>query len=250
MATLYIAWRELRSIFNTAIGWMVLCGFLLVNGVFWEIYLTNYVAQKAQLVFDPYGATSMGLTDYLIVPWFGNCAVILLFMAPSLSMRLFAEEFKQRTMELLFTSPAATIEIVMGKYLGAMSFVAIMLLCTVHVPASLYYWGEPEFGAVAGSYLGIFLMSALLIAIGMFCSAMTTNQIVALSMSFAGSLVLYVAGWAGQDPDSVLAHIGLASHLEGMFSGAVKLSDLVYFGAGICLFIFATHQRLESHRWS
>ena len=250
MAVRHLGLREIRAIFNTAIGWMVLCAFLLINGVFWEIYLQNYVAQKAQLVFDPYGAASMNLTDYLIVPWFGNCAVILLFVTPALAMRLFSPEFERRTIELLLTSPISTFEIVMGKYLGALGFVIAMLLCTVHVPASLYYWGEPEFGAIAGSYLGTFLMSALLLAIGMFFSSLTKNQIVALTLSFAASLVLYVAGWAGEDPDSILAHIGLATHLEDLFAGAVRLSDLVYFGGGISLFVFATYQRLESHRWS
>jgi len=250
VAVFHIGLRELRAMFNTVIAWMVLCAFLLMNGVFWEIYLTNYVMQKSQLVFDPYGAASLNLTEYLIVPWFGNCAVILLFVVPALSMRLFSPEFDRRTMELLLTSPISTLEIVLGKYLGGLGFVVAMLLCTAHVPASLYFWGEPEFGAIAGSYLGTFLMSSLLLAIGMFFSSLTKSQIVALILSFAASLILYVAGWAGDDPDSVLAHLGLATHLEDLFSGAVRLSDLVYFGAGISFFVFATYQRLESYRWS
>lgn len=250
MAILHIAWRELRALFSTAIGWMVLCGFLSITGVLWFIWLAEYADQQAKMAFNPYGGASLSVTEALLIPWFGNCALILIFMAPALSMRMFAEEYKQRTMELLFTSPISTLEIVLGKYLGTVCFAVVMLLCTAHVPATLYYWGQPEFGAVAGSYLATFLLASLIIAMGMFCSSMTTNQVVALSMSFAASLVLWVAAFAGSDPDALLSHIGLTTHLQEMYGGSVRLSDLVYFGTGILVFIFATHQRLESHRWS
>lgn len=249
MNILHIASRELRSIFATTIGWMVLCGFLLLTGIFWVASVTMYVSESQNAVFNPYGAALLNLTDHLIMPFFGNTTIILVFVIPALSMRLFSEELKQRTMELLFTSPVSTLEIVLGKYLGALGFVVIMLLCTLHFPATLYYWGAPEAGALFGGYLALFLMSAGLLAIGMLASSFTDNQIVALVVAFAVSLALYVGAWLAPDPESWIAQTALITHLEDVLRGALRLSDLVYFAAMVVVPLFATYQRMESFRW-
>lgn len=249
MNVLFIALRELRATFHSAIGWLVLCGFVLITGVFWVAMVNNYVMQANNLVFNPYGGSPINLSDYLILPFFGNCTIVVLMVAPALSMRLFSEEFKQRTMDLLLTSPITTAEIVLGKYLGVLGFFAILLLCTLHFPASLFYWADPEPGAIIGGYLGLVAFAAAILALGMFFSALTDNQIIALVLTFSASLALYLGSWMGGDPDSVITQLSLATHLEDVLQGLLRLSDVVYFAGFIGFFVFATHQGIESLRW-
>ena len=165
MAIFTIAGRELRGIFNTAVGWLVLAGFLLVCGFFWASMVSFYVIQSTDLVANPYAGSQMSLNDHLLAPFFGNTSVVLLMVCPALSMRLFAEERKQGTLELLLTSPVRTVEIVLGKYLGAMAFVVVMLLCTAYVPLTLWTASaQADFGVLAGGYTVLLLVSGAVVA--------------------------------------------------------------------------------------
>lgn len=249
MKVIWIAHRELRSIFNTAVGWLVLTAFLLITGVFWVIMVDTYVTQSNDLVHNPYMAQQMNLTDFLLLPFFGNCTIIILMVTPALSMRLFAEEFKQHTMELLFTSPVSTLEIVLGKFLGAVGYLAVLLLCTVHYPISLWMYGEPEPGVLLGGYTGLLLLGSSIVAMGMLFSSFTSNQIVASVLTFGAALTLYILAFNEMDPDSLLNQLSLSSHVVDLLRGALRLSDLTYFAGFIAFFLFATHQRLESFRW-
>lgn len=250
MAVLHIAWREIRGILATGTAWIVICVFLLLSGVFWLALVTNYVQQSQDLVFNPYAASMLTLGDYLIAPWFGNVLIVLIFFGPAIAMRLFTEEYKQRTMELLLTSPIRTWEIVLGKYLGAMGFGALMLACTAHVPISLYYFANPDWGFFVGGYLMLMLVLSILVSVTMLASSYTHSQMVALSSGLVAGLTLYLISWLAQDPEGVLAQVSIASHVEEVLRGAIKLSDLVYFFAATFVLLFATQQRLESFRWS
>ena len=249
MKVLVIARREFQAIFHTAMGWLVVCGYLMITGLFWVAMVGNYVSQSNDLVHNPYGATYMTLTDYLVLPFFGNCTVIFIMIAPALSMRVFAEEYKQKTIELLFTSPISTAEIVLGKFVGLLAFVLVLLLATAHYPAMLFWVGNPEIGVWIGGYAALFCLAASLLSVGMLFSDMTSNQIVALVLTFATSLGLYVLSWVGSDPDSLLFQLSISSHLIDLMQGELRLSDMVYFIGFIGFFLVATHQRVESHRW-
>jgi ABC-2 type transport system permease protein len=254
MNVLFIAWRELRATFTTVVGWLILASWLLLTSLFWQNYLWNYVSQSQNIVFDPYTASQLTLTDYLLGPWFGDCSILLVFLVPALTMRLFSEEMKQRTLELLLTSPVSSAEIVLGKFLGAMLFALGLLLATVHAPLSLYLWGSPDAGVLVGSYLGMGLLAAALVAMGTFASSLTSNQIVAMVITFAAALGLLLLQWLASaissDPDHWLAQLTLLNHMNDLLRGAVPLSDLVFFVAFTGLFLFATHQRMESFRWN
>jgi len=250
MNVLHIAWRELRAIFHTSVGWLVLAGWLFVTGVFWVFMVQSYVLQSQDVVFNPYAAAQLTVEDYLIEPFFGNCTIVLLMLLPGVSMRLFAEEYRQHTFELLLSSPVSTAEIVLGKYLGALGYVVVLLLATVHYPLALLQWTTPEAGVLAGGYLGLLLMSSALLAMGMLFSSLTSNQIVAMVLAFAASLTLFVLDWGAATPDDWSAKVALMPHLTDMLQGALKVSDITYFVCFALFFLFATHQRLESHRWS
>jgi ABC-2 type transport system permease protein len=250
MTVLAIAQRELQAIFATSVGWLVLTGFLLVTGVFWLAGFQYYVSASMDLVFNPYTSTNMNFNDHLLSPFFGNTTVILVMVCPALSMRVFAEEYRQHTMELLYTSPVTSGQIVLGKFLGTMAFVSVLCLCTLHLPLSLYAWGSPDLAAVASGYLGLLLLSAALVSMGLLFSSMTDNQLVAMVLTFTTSLALWIMPWVRSEPDDPIALISFLPHLRELISGAVRVSDLTYFAGFIFLFLFATHQRVESHRWS
>ncbi|HHO51530.1 MAG TPA: hypothetical protein ENK18_11795 [Deltaproteobacteria bacterium] len=250
MKVLYIAGRELRAAFTTTVGWIVLCGWLEITGLFWVLLVSNYAMESQNLVFNPYAGAYMNLTDYLLSPFFGNCAVILVMVVPALTMRTFSEEFANRSMELLATSPVSTAEIVLGKYLGVLGFVLILLGLTLQYPVSLLRWGSPDWGAIAGGYIGLLLLSSVLLAMGIWFSSLTKNQLVSLILTFVVALGLMVLEWGSRSPDDWMAQLSYMSHLSEVLQGAIRLSDLAYFGGGVVFFLLATHQRMESFRWS
>lgn len=249
MNVLTIAVRELRSMFATPVGWLVLCAWLLLTGLFWVLHVTTYVMQGQEMAFDPYGGSQLNLSDGLFVPFFGNCAIILIIVAPALSMRVFAEEVKQRTLELLMTSPVSTFEIVAGKYLGLLSMVGVLLLATVQFPLMLLSWGSPDPGVLLGCYLGLLLFGSGMVSLGMLLSSLTSNQVVALVLTVLAGLGLWIVSWGSSDPNDWFAQVSLTTHLSELMRGAVKVSDVAYYLGFTWFFVFATLQRMESFRW-
>jgi len=252
-ATLAIARRELQQYFATPMGWLCLCGFVLVTGFFFAVMMTELSVQASQAAFNPYQQDQVNLNEWLIQPFFANTGVILLLLSPALSMRLFAEDKSQRSMELLLSSPISSGQIVLGKYLGALGFLAVLMAGTLHFIAILYWLGSPDPGVLAANYVGTFLLAATFLAVGMLVSAFTESQVVALVVSFGLLLVLWLiggidslapAGW-GQ----VLTHIGMTSHSDQLSKGLLHIEDVVYFITFIGFFLFATWQRVEAWRW-
>jgi ABC-2 type transport system permease protein len=249
MSVLTIAGRELRATFSTMIGWFVAAGVLAVAGFLWIIYLDNYAQISADTGSDPYRGFDLTYADYLLGPWFAAMALLLMLVCPAVSMRLFSEEYQQATMELLLTSPISTLDIVLGKYLGAVGFVAVLLLATSYAPLGLMALGDPDPALIACGYGALLLLSAAVLAMGALFSAMTSNQIAALVPTFCGSLLLWVLSYASYDSDSWTSQLATLTHVQALFTGAVRLSDIVYFAVFIGVFLLATHQRVESNRW-
>ncbi len=252
-AILAIAKRELQAYFATPVGWMCLCGFVLVTGFFFALMTTEFSVQAVQASFNPYTKDSINLTDWLIQPFFANTAVILLMLCPALSMRLFAEDRKTHALELLLSSPLSSGQIVAGKFLGVMGFVMVLLAGTLPCIGMLYWLGTPDTGVIMTSYLAMVLMAGSFLSLGMLTSAFTVNQVVSLVTSFGCLLVLWVFSWAntiaGPGLGEVLAAVSMLSHIEQLIKGLLHLEDVVYFVSFIGLFVFATAQRVEAYRW-
>ena len=248
--TLAIAGRELKSRLNTSVGGVVLALFLFLAGFFWFLSLNNYVAQSQSLVMNPYAASMLTLGDYLILPWFSNCMFFVLLVAPALSMGSFTQEYQQHTLTLLLTSPVSTGQIVLGKYLGLMGFASLMLLGTLHVPATLYYVADPDFGYFFGGYLAMFALMSASLSLGLFVSASTQSQMVAFLATLVAGLSLYVLSWLNPDPAGWISQLALATHIEDLLSGALRLSDMAYFLGFTVVMLFGCQQKLEGLRWS
>jgi len=249
---LVIARRELRHYFTTPTGWLALCAFLVVTGFLFVLEVRWFALESMDIAYNPY-REPLDLGAHLLAPFYGEISLIMLMICPALSMRLFAEDRRQRSFELLLTSPVSTIEIVLGKYLGGMSFAGLMVLATGHYALLLIWVGEPDLGVLAGAYLNMLLLTAAFMAVGLLTSAMTENQVVALVLALMGLLLFWAlaaVGMIGSGPwAEALSEASLFTHAEPLGRGVLRLRDLAYYGSFIGFFLFATHQRVESMRW-
>lgn len=250
---LAIAQREVRAYFATPVGWICMFGFLALSGLFFALFTMLYAEEAANQTFNPYMGNQLNMDEYLVAPFWGNTYIILLFICPGLTMRLFAEDVKSRSMELLLTSPVSTMEIVLGKYLGAMGYITVILACTLHYPAIWFWLGDPDPGVMASSYLAVFLLAGSYCAVGMMFSAFTSNQIVSVVLSFGTLLVLWILGWgselAGGTLSEILEFASLVNRMESLTKGLVHSKDLIYYFSFIGFFLWVTYQRVEAYRW-
>jgi ABC-2 type transport system permease protein len=230
-----VSLKELKAYFASPIAYIVTAMFLLISGYFFTMILA----------YSP----DTGIMRYL----FGNMSVILLLICPLFSMRLFAEEQKNKTLELLMTAPISDAGIVIGKFLATALLLLVMLLSTAHFPMALLLLGQPDPWPMLTGYLGIFLMGCAFLVIGMLTSTWTQNQIIAAVSSFAISLLLWFLGatgsLVGSDLGAVLTYLSLNTHFESFSRGVLNSSDLIYYLSLIGLLLFVTIRSLETRRW-
>ena len=195
----------------------------------------------------------MSITDGIIRPLYGNMNVIFLFMVPFITMRLFAEEKKIHTIELLMTSPVTLTEIILGKFLSAFLLVLIMLGLTSVYAVILFTTGNPDLGPILSSYLGTLLLASCYLSIGILFSSVTENQIVAGALTFAAGLFFWLVSWATQSVGPVwgeiLTYLSLISHFNDFSRGLINTTDVFYYLSFIGVGLFLTHRVLDSYRW-
>src|SRR5438105_3029603 len=196
----------------------------------------------------------LNLNEFVFRPVFYNMAVILLLVVPILTMRLFAEEKKLKTMELLVTSPVTITDIVVGKFVAALAVLAGMLALSAVAPVALAPFAEFRWPPILTAYLGVLLMGGLFLSAGLLGSSLTENQIIAVILSFGALLLFWLFGWAGQvfagtALGKVLSYLSPLDHFDQLVKGLVETKDLVYFVAGIVFTLFLTHRVIESQRW-
>ena len=191
--TLAIAGKELRGYFASPMGYILIGLFALLFGAFFRVYLTGFAEQSQRAAMG--GGGNINVNEYLIRGVLHNVAIIILFVMPLVTMRTYAEEKRSGTMELLLTSPITDLQIVLGKFLGAMGLFAAMLLVTAIDIAILFRLGNPELKPVLTGYLGLLLLGGCFISVGLFLSSLTKNQIVAGVLTFAVFLMLWIINW-------------------------------------------------------
>jgi len=249
---LTIARRELRHTFATPTGWIALCSFLLITGFFFVLEVRWYAMESMDSAFNPY-REPMDLGTHLVAPFYGEVSLLLLMISPALTMRLFAEDRRNRALELLLTSPLSTAEIVLGKYLGALGVAGVLVLGTAHYALLLLWIGDPDPGVLLCSHLSMLLLVAAFVAVGLLVSAMTESQVVALVVTLVLLLLFWVlsaVGMIGSGPvTDAIADASFFNHAEQLGKGVLRIRDLVYFVTFVAVFLFATHQRVESLRW-
>jgi ABC-2 type transport system permease protein len=176
-----------------------------------------------------------------------------LFLGPALTVRLFAEEEKLGTLELLMTAPLRDLEIVLGKFIAALGILALMLFLTFFYPLLLYGFGHPDFGPLFSGYLGLFLLGAVFLSIGLFTSSLTSNQIVAFVMGNALILILWfiglLEGMAGDQALPIFQLISISTYFPAFSRGIIDSNGVIYYLSLVMVFLFLTLRSLESRRW-
>lgn len=244
--------KELRSYFVSPIAYLLLGLYALLFGNFFWNMLGYFVSMglRAQMQGQNF---PMNVNEQVLRPLLMNASVIGLFLIPMITMRLFAEEKRSGTIELLATSPVRDIEIIIGKWLSALLMYCSLLAFTALNLIFIFRFGTPDWRPVAVGYLGLILQAGGLLAIGTFISTTTKNQIIAGAVTFAVSLMLYVFDWsAGFETAAwaqVLAYLSITRHFESFAKGLLDMKDAVYYVSMIVLGLFLTARSLESLRW-
>ena len=232
--TLAIARKELRSYFTSPIGFVMIGLFAIVYGFFYITMLKFFDRQSLQFMA---GGGATDVNEQLIRPLFSNVQVILLFILPLITMRTYAEEKRSGTIELLLTSPVTDLEIVAGKFLGAMGLIVAMLIVTLPHIGILFAFGNPEWKPVVTTYLGFLLMSACFVSVGLFISSITRNQIIAATATFVVFLMLWVIDWMGSflgpTGQALFEYLSITRHFEDFARGVIDTKNLVYYASVI-----------------
>jgi ABC-2 type transport system permease protein len=244
--------KELRSYFVSPIAYLLLGMFAIVFGFFFWNAVGYFVfaGMEAQMRGGMY---PMNLNEQVIRPLISNVSVIGLFLIPMITMRLFAEEKRTGTIELLVTSPVRDYEVIVGKWLAALALYSCMLLLTALNFVWLFRYGNPDWKPLLIAYLGLLLQAGALLAIGEFLSTLTRNQIIAGALTFGVCLLLWVLEWVS-DYDStpwarVMAYLSVLTHFESFAKGLLTIKDAVFYVTAIFLGLFLTARSMESLRW-
>jgi ABC-2 type transport system permease protein len=250
--------KEWRHYFGSPIAYVALFVWTLLFGIFFYFALTFFLQHSmrvAQQGMEFGGGVRVSINEFMIRPLFHNMAVVALFITPMLTMRLFAEEKRQGTIELLATSPLTDFQVVAGKFLAAAGLFALMILAgLVNVGLIFTYASSPpEWKPILTGALGLFLLGSCFIAMGTFVSTLTRNQIVAGILSFCLFLGMWTLGWADEPTAGpvmkTVAYLGVTTHVEDLFKGVVDLKDVVFYLSFIGFGLFLAHQSVESQRW-
>lgn len=253
MRNVWIIWRkEMRSYFVSPVAYLLLVMFAVIFGFFFWNILNYFVftGMESQMRGE---MMPMNLNEQVIRPLLSNVGVIGLFFIPMITMRLFAEEKRTGTIELLVTSPVRDGEIIMGKWLAALSLYACLLLLSALNFVFLFHYGNPDWKPLAIGYLGLLLQAGALLAVGMFISTLTKNQIIAGATTFGVCLLLWVLEWVGGYETAtwatVLSYMSVVTHIGSFSKGLLDTKDAVYYVSLAFLGIFFTARSLESLRW-
>jgi len=244
--------KELKSYFASPIAYLLLAIFAVIFGFFFYSATRFFVMQGMQMQMMGRGMP-MDVNEYVIRPLLTNASVIGLFLIPMITMRLYAEEKRSGTIELLMTSPVRDIEIVVGKWLAALVLYASILGISGINLAILFAFGRPDWKPILVGYLGLILQGGCLLAIGIFISTTTKNQIIAGGATFAVCLMLWVLDWVSAYDQSawakVVSYLSVVTHFEPFSKGVIDSKDVIFYLSMIFFGLFLTTRSVESLRW-
>ena len=247
---LAIAQKELRSYFASPIGYVITGLFALLFGWIFYAYLSFFVRSSEQMTM---GGGTPNVNQQMIAGLLQTTATIILFVMPMITMRTYSEEKRSGTIELLLTSPVSDVQIILGKFFGAMALYAAMLAVTLFHVAILFWFGNPEWKPIATTYLGLLLFGGCFISVGLLISSLTKNQIVAFTASFGVFLLLWIIDWmgafAGPTVYSVLTYLSVIGHLEDFTKGVLDTTHLIYYVSFISFGLFLTAKSVDMERW-
>jgi len=229
-----VARRELYAYFVSPIAYLVAAAFLLLSGLFFVVGAARW-------------------QDATLQPMFGSLSIVLIFLAPVLTMRLLSREQDQGTIELLLTAPVRDWEVVLGKFFSSLIYYAGTLALTgLYIPVLVLY-GHPDLGTIGSGYLGLVLLGAALLALGVLSSSLTGNQIVAAVTGVVASVGLWLldllGSLLGDGVQQVIGYLTPSGHYYNLIDGIVDTRDLIYYLSATFLFLFLASRVIEARRW-
>lgn len=247
-----IAAKELRGYFSSPVAWVLLGLFAALFGYFFGVYLDAFVQES---MGGPMGGpqSPVNVNQRMIRPLLSNTSVLILFLIPMVTMRMYAEEKRSGTIELLLTSPLKDGEIIVGKFLAGMGMYLGLLAVTALYMAVLFIWGNPAFMPVLSGYLGLLLLGGGFIAIGLFISSLTSNQMVAGAASFVVFLLLWIISWFADSANptigSILRYLSVTEHFDDFGKGVLDLKHIVFYLSFITFGLFLATKSVDKDRW-
>ena len=246
--------KELRCLCVSPVVYVVGAIFLFVYGLIAHLMAANAGQQAVRLLQIQNTYAQLNLNALVFRPMFYGLEFVLMFFLPVLTMRLFAEERKLLTFELLLTSPVGMNEIISAKYMSVLLVYAGLLSLTGFTPLLLSLFGDFHWGPVATGYMALALQGGLFLACGVLASAMTENQVIAAFLGFGMIAVLWLIGELGSlsgdtTLGSVLSFLSFREHYDRLVRGLVEAGDIIYYLSGIVLMLFTAHRVVDSHRW-
>jgi ABC-2 type transport system permease protein len=244
--------KELKSYFASPIAYLLMAVFALIFGYFFYVATAIFVSRGMESQMMGRGFP-MDVNEWVIRPLMMNVSVIGLFMIPMITMRLFAEEKRSGTIELLMTSPIRDIEVILGKWLAAVTLYASILGLSMINIAVLFLYGKPDWKPILVGFLGLLLQGGCLLAVGTFISTMTRNQIIAAGATFAACLLLWILDWVSAYETAawakVLSYMSVVTHFEPFSKGVLDTKDIIFYLSVMFLGLFLTARSMESLRW-
>lgn len=243
--------KEIKAYFVSPIAYVLLTVFLVLTGYFFFSMTAAFNIQSMHYSRYQGAAAGAGLDvgEMIIRPFLFNMSIILLLVIPMMTMRMYAEEKKEGTLELLLTAPITSVELVMGKFLSGMAIYLLMLGLSAFFPAILFIFGNPDPWPIVVGYLGVFLMGASFVSVGCMASVLTENQIVAAVITFGVLLFLWVIGWVkyflGPEIGAIFAYFSIMEHFEDFAKGIIDSKHVVYYLSFIFFNLFITKQSID-----
>lgn len=245
--------REVQAYFTQPIAYVMMGGMLLIVGFLYFLTFRWFLGVSFEAMRNPMYAEQLDLGSMVVGSTIGTIGVVSVFALPLLTMRLWAEEKRSGTAELLLTFPLRDSDIVLGKFLACLTVYTVLLGLSLVYPLLAALFGPVDAGPVLSGYLGTFLLGAALLSLGFLCSTWTENQIVACALAWAGFLFFWLVGhaedFAGGGLGEVFAQLSLATHHDNFVKGVIETQDIAYFVLFSLFCLFLTLRSIEATRW-
>ena len=250
--------KEMRSYFVSPVAYVIAGVFLFLSGYLFRNILMQFNMLSIQLIqqqarFRDMTMPTLNVNEMVVSQFFGVMDFIWLLVVPMLTMRLFAEEKKSGTIELLMTSPITTVQVILGKFFACLSLYVLIVAMTLVYCGILELYSNPDWGPIFSGYLGYILLGGAFITVGILASALTENQVVAVLLSFGMLLLLWLIDWsasfAGPTAARILEYLSFIRHLQDFQRGVIDTKDVVFYLSFIFFGLFLTSRVIESRRW-
>lgn len=226
---LVIAAREFKSLFLSPLAWTVLAVLQLILGYLFLTQVETFVTWQPKLAAM---ANGPGLTDIIVPPLFGNAGIILLLVTPLLTMRLICEERRNKTLPLLLSAPVSISDIVLGKFLGVLGLLVLVLVLITLMPLSLLVGGSLDLGKLFANVLALFFLMGAFTSLGLYLSCIAAHPAVAALGAFGALLLLWVMDWSTairDQPNPIMDYLSVLRHYQNLQSGLISSADIAYF---------------------